>query len=375
VGQRRPVLDDDDPPAVDRRSDERNVGPRNDDAGARVQLIDRAADRVDGTGFGGIDLVDDHDIGHPQVRLAGVKATLIARSQRVGDNEEEVWPVEREVVVATVPQDDVGLELGLMQDRPVVDTCVHDPPGVEMGLVLLALFDRRLEPIEIAVGSVALDTLGGEVAVRHGVADDDRCDAPIGEEGGNVSGRLALARPRSRRADRDDRTAAPEHRPIGAQEREVRPRRERSRRRVHHGLVAHVAVGEHHRIDVVVADDLLELLLGQDGNPGGVQRACQFRRISAIGNARNLGRGEGNDLDVRIVAVDDVEVVEVAPSGAHDRDSPAVHRGLLLKPARPCRRDTPHSRTQNGAGVVPTGSLAAVGRASSVGRKGGGRMA
>ncbi len=98
---------------------------------------------------------------------------------------------------------------------------------------------------------------------------------------------------------------------------------------MHHGLVADVAVGEDDGVDVLVPDDRLEIRLGPIGMPSSYSGPTSSGGYRAIGNPRDLRRGEGDDLHTRIVAVHDVEVVKVAPGRAHDDDSPAVHRGLL----------------------------------------------
>jgi hypothetical protein len=51
-----------------------------------------------------------------------------------------------------------------------------------------------------------------------------------------------------------------------------------------------------------------------------VERAGQRRRVDATGDPGNLGRGERHHPRLRAVAEHGVEVVEVAPSGAHDHD-------------------------------------------------------
>ena len=119
-------------------------------------------DGLDCCRFGRVDLVDDHDVGHPDVGLARVVAALVTGTERVGNDDVEIRPVEREVVVAPVPQDDVGLELRFAQDRLVVDAGVEDPSGVEVRLVLLPLLDRRLVTIEVLVRGIPLDTLCGQ---------------------------------------------------------------------------------------------------------------------------------------------------------------------------------------------------------------------
>jgi hypothetical protein len=54
---------------------------------------------------GTVDFVDDHQVGHAQVGLAGVAAGLISRAVRVDQDHVEVRPDERKVVVAAVPDD------------------------------------------------------------------------------------------------------------------------------------------------------------------------------------------------------------------------------------------------------------------------------
>ena len=92
---------------------------------------------------------------------------------RVECDDLEVAAVERPVVVAAVPDDDVGLLLGLAQDRLVVDAGHHDGADLDERLVLLALLDGDAEPVEVLDARVALDAHGGQVAVGHGVADVD----------------------------------------------------------------------------------------------------------------------------------------------------------------------------------------------------------
>ncbi len=102
---------------------------------------------------GAVDLVHDADVRHPQVRLAGVVAKLVARPVRVDDDEVQVRPDERRVVVAAVPDDHVCLLLGRLQDRRVVDPREDEVALGEVGLVLLALLDRAVGGVEVLVAS------------------------------------------------------------------------------------------------------------------------------------------------------------------------------------------------------------------------------
>ena len=74
--------------------------------------------------------------------------------------------------------------------------------------------------------------------------------------------------------------------------------------------------------DGEVVDQVGELRLRADGNAAGVARAGQLGRVPTVVDAGDLGGGERHHLDVGVVAVHDVEVMEVAPTGAHDDDAP-----------------------------------------------------
>ena len=118
-----------------------------------------------------------------------------------------------------------------------------------------------------------------------------------------------------------------EHRRVRPHQPEVGARGEDDRRLVHHDLVLEVGVAEDDLVDVELADQLTQLLLGADRDPLRIARPGQRGRIDALVDAGDLGRREGDDVGVRVVAEGDVEVVEVASSGSHDDD--LAHCGLL----------------------------------------------
>ena len=72
---------------------------------------------------------------------------------RVDDDDVQVGPDERRVVVAAVPHDHVGLVLGGLQDRAVVDAGEDEVALGEVRLVLLALLDRAFGGVEILVAA------------------------------------------------------------------------------------------------------------------------------------------------------------------------------------------------------------------------------
>ena len=268
-------------------------------AAPRVHLGDARPHLRQGLGRGGVDLVDDDDVRAAQVGLAGVVAQLVARAQRVRHDDRQVGLVERQVVVAAVPEDHVGLGLGGPQDVLVVHAREDEAPGIEMRLVLLALLDRRLVAVQVRVGLVALAALRDQVAVRHRVADHRDLEALRLEQRRHVAAGLALAAAGADRADRDDRARALEQRGVGAQQLEVGAGRQGAAGRVHDLLVAHVAVGEHDRVDGEVPDQGLELALGPDRDALGVALAGERGRVAAVRDAGDLRRGEGDHLDAR----------------------------------------------------------------------------
>src|SRR5690606_36921922 len=142
---------------------------------------------------GRVDLVDHHHIGHADVGLARVVAGLMAGTVWIDDGDGEIRTVKGEVVVAAVPNEDVRLGLGLLQDLAVVDSRVDDVGPVDVGRVRLARSDGAAVCLEIAVSGEALHRLVFEVAVGRGVPHDQYFETRRGENLRDLAGRLALA--------------------------------------------------------------------------------------------------------------------------------------------------------------------------------------
>jgi len=123
---------------------------------ARVDPAHVGLDRGDVRGGGGVELVDDDQVGQAEMRLARVVAQLVARPVRIGHHDVEVRPDEREVVVAAVPEDHARLLLGAVEDPLVVHSGEdHVAPG-DVGLVLLALLDGAVLIVHVAHAREAL---------------------------------------------------------------------------------------------------------------------------------------------------------------------------------------------------------------------------
>jgi hypothetical protein len=92
--------------------------------------------------------------------------------------------------------------------------------------------------------------------------------------------------------------------------------------------VGDVAVGEDDEVDGLIADQAFEVVLGENGNAGGIARAGKRGRIGSAFDVGNLGGGERDHIEGRVVAVADVEVVEVAARGSQDQGARGSHDDL-----------------------------------------------
>ena len=247
----------------------------------------------------------------------------LVRPQRIRHGDEKIGPQEREVVVAAVPDDHVGLRLGRPQDRRVVDAAEHDGAGRDVRLVFLALLDGAGCGVEVGGGAEALHALERQVAVGHRMPQHRHPQPAPAQTPRQPARDLRLAAAGPHRRDGDDRQARRQHRALRAEQREIGAAGERARGGMHDVLVRHVAVGEHHLVDRLGAADALELAFVGDRDAGGIERPGERGGIAPAGNARNLRRREGDDIRPRVVAIDHVEIVKVAAGRAHDDDAPA----------------------------------------------------
>ncbi len=128
--------------------------------------------------------------------------------------------------------------------------------------------------------------------------------------------------------------------------------------------VTQIAVRKDDQVDRLTGDRPFELLLLEDRNALRIEPPGELRWVPAAGDARNLGRRERNDRRAGIVAVDHVEVVEVAPRGTKDEDTCRVHvlhldhraarHGAWVAPPEAAGNSTGPGRTRGGDGALPS---------------------
>jgi hypothetical protein len=332
VGNGRTVLDHEGAPAADGGSVlEHDRRRRPHHGGGRIDGAQLGLERGHIRSGGGVDLVDHQHVGHARDRLAGMMGGHLPRPQGIGDCDMQIGTKKREIVVAAVPDDDVGLGVGQAHDCSVVDPGKDQVAGSQMGLVLLPLLRRAAGSIQIAHGGKPLHAGGREISVGHRVTQHRDSQAPIAHppRGEPRDRRFAATGPHRR--DCEHRARGPQHRSPRPQQREVGAGRQRAGCQVHDVLVRHVAVGEDDLLDAMRAAPGLELLLGNDGNAVGIEGAGERGRITTPGDAGDLCCGEGDHLDGGIVAIDHVEVVEVAAGRSHDHDASPRTRVAALR--------------------------------------------
>ena len=326
VSQRGAVLDDQHALAANLRRlihEQRGSGLHDERVG--IESGDILAHLADILVIRRVHFIDDDHVGSPDIGLAGVVSQLVPRTVRVRHCDPQIRLIEREVVVAAIPNDDIGFLLGLAQNRLVIHAGVDDDAPVNVRFVLLALLDGAVVLIQVGVSGKALHGLLHQIAVGHRMPDHHDLLAHLLQHVANVAGGLGFAGAGTDSANRDQRLAALDHRGLTSHQTKVRAQSIHQRRFVHHILVRHVRVGKHHLIDFMLTDQLREFLFGVNGNPGRVELSGQFRGIPASLNVRDLRSSESYDLVVGVTTEIGVEVVEITPGGSHDDDSNFLH--------------------------------------------------
>src|SRR2546428_1526928 len=230
-------------------------------------------------------------------------------------------------VVPAFPRDVRGLGFGLTQDLLVVDARVDDGPLVDVGLVFLPLFDRRLVLGQVLVRGEAFDRLRRQIAVRHRMADHDDLLAMGPQDPRDPARRLALPASGADRAYRDDGHLRLQHRLFGAEEEEFRPVRVREGDSMPDVRVVDVGVSEDACLRTESLDEPWELFFRKDRDSFGVLFPREGGRILPSLDPRDLRGGERDDVVRRIVPEIDVEIMAIAGRGAEDDDPSRLRHG------------------------------------------------
>ena len=143
-----------------------------DNVGPGIECFDMAAHHGDVIGGGGIYLVNDGDVGQAQIGLPGVIEQFMPRPQGIEEDHVDIGMEERRIVIAPIPDDDLGLLLRPGEDLAIIDPAIDDDTLIHQGFVFLPFFDGDVIPGKIGKTGKALHHLAAQVAVGHGMADD-----------------------------------------------------------------------------------------------------------------------------------------------------------------------------------------------------------
>src|SRR5581483_6920976 len=104
---------------------------------------------------------------------ARMVADFVPGAMRIDHDYVTVRLEEWQIVVAAVPEHNVGFLLGLPQDTLIIDPGIDHYAAIQMWFIFFAFFDSHVVAIKVVVAGEALDGLPGEIAVGHRMADGD----------------------------------------------------------------------------------------------------------------------------------------------------------------------------------------------------------
>src|SRR5208283_35658 len=87
---------------------------------------------------------------------------------------------------------------------------------------------------------------------------------------------------------------------------------------MHERLVRDITVGKNRAVNLARFYGGFKVSFFDDGDSLRIKRSGERWRIAAASNIGDLRGGEGHHAEVRIVAEDDIEIVEVSASGTEN---------------------------------------------------------
>ena len=96
---------------------------------------------------------------------------------------------------------------------------------------------------------------------------------------------------------------------------------------MHHVLVGYIGIGKDDLFDAQFLDQARQLVFGVNRDTLGVELTGQFFGVEAAFDIGDLGGGESQDVVILIPSEKGIEVVEIAPGGAHDQGTDRGHAG------------------------------------------------
>jgi hypothetical protein len=264
-------------------------------------------------------LIDDDDVSTAEVHLSGVVREFVSGAVGIYHHDFEISSVEGRVVIATVPENDVGFLFCLAEDLLVIDACVNDSALLEMRLVLFTLFDGALMVLKVIHGGEALHRLGGKVAIGHGVPDHYWIPPQVTKLGRDHAREGTLAASGANGTNRNYGHRRFDLSVLSTKQPKIDARGNGTRSQVHDVHVRDIAIRKDNSVYVILGDQPFHRILFKDGNSFGIQWARQLRGIPSTRNIGDLSRGESHDLKLGVVAKGNIEIVEVPTRSAKNQ--------------------------------------------------------
>jgi len=129
----------------------------------------------------------------------------MARPVRIGNRNVDVRFVERQIIVAPVPQYTIGLLLGGVQYLLIIHPREDNRAIFDMGFVLFSLLDGAFLFVHVLDGTEPLHCLPSQVPVWHRMPDNYDAFPHLPQDIRDPPGCLTLAAPGPHRTDAHDR--------------------------------------------------------------------------------------------------------------------------------------------------------------------------
>ena len=88
---------------------------------------------------------------------------------------------------------------------------------------------------------------------------------------------------------------------------------------MHHDFVRDIAVSKYDLIDFHIFDQFDKVAFRVNFDPFGIQFTGQLGWITAAFDVGDLRGGESYNFVIFVIAKEDIEIVEIAPGGSHDK--------------------------------------------------------
>mmetsp|Transcript_300 Transcript_300/g.648 ORF Transcript_300/g.648 Transcript_300/m.648 type:complete len:306 (-) Transcript_300:711-1628(-) len=268
--------------------------------------------------LGGINFGQENHIGDSHINFSWIVVFLICWTKRVDESNIKVRLVKAAIIIAAVPQDDIGFLFGLVENHFIVDAGKEKRTVTNVTKVLFPFLNGALVLVHIRFRFVTLASLTQQVLIiRHGVTNRCHLQTLALEVSRNVSRCLTLADACTRGAHGHDGLGGFHHGHMGRQLHKLASRRINTSRELLNGIVLEIGIRQGTGIGTRPGNDIFEFIFGENVKPVGILVSIyvivtQFGRKVAFVNAGNLGGSKCHDFDLGLFRPSVHKIKEVA---------------------------------------------------------------